>query len=373
MPSLSTTTPVSNPTRQQAFLALLGRVPDPRDPRGVRHPLRGLLAAAIAAVTAGARSFVAMGEWALDAGAGVLGLLGLSHRAPDEATFRRVFARVDADLLDRLLGAWMFTRTALVGDRRIIAIDGKSVRGASNTVGVMPHLVAGLDHGTGAVLGQVAVTAKSNEIPAARTLLGFFDLGDAVITMDAMHTQDDTAALITDAGGHYVFTVKRNRPKLRAAIKKLPWKDIPSQRATSTGHGRRATRTIKVAAAPDWITFPGAAQVAQVRRTVTRGGKKSVEVVYLVTSATPHTASPPTLASWVRGHWCIENRLHWVRDVTFDEDRSQVRTAHAPRVMATVRSTVISILRLAGWNNIAAALRHHARHTDHTLTLLLTC
>lgn len=242
MPSLSTPVPALTSTRQEALLDLLGRVPDPRDPRGVRHPLGGLLATAICAVIAGARSFAAMGGWAIDAGTGVLGSLGLSHRVPDEATFRRVFARVDADLLDRLLGAWMFTRTALVGDRRVIAIDGKSVRGARTARGVMPHLVAGLDHGTGTVLGQVAVTEKSNEIPAARTLLGCFDLNDAVVTMDAMHTQDDTAALITDAGGHYVFTVKRNRPKLLAAIKKLPWKDIPSHRVTSTGHGRSATR-----------------------------------------------------------------------------------------------------------------------------------
>ena len=103
---------------------------------------------------------------------------------------------------------------------------------------------------------------------------------------------------------------------------------------TTTGHGRRVTRTIKVVAAPAWVDFPGAAQIAQVRRTVTRGGTKSVEVVYLITSADHHAAPPATLAAWVQGHWGIENRLHWVRDVTFDEDRSQVRTGNAPQVMA---------------------------------------
>lgn len=373
MPSLPTPVTVSTSTPGAALLDLLQRVPDPRDPRGVRHPLPGLLGAAIGAVAAGARSFVAIGEWARDAGTDALTPLGLGHHVPDEATFRRVLARVDADLLDRLLGAWMFTRTATIGSRRVIAIDGKSVRGARHADGTMPHLVAGLDHATGAVLGQVAVTAKSNEIPAARTLLGCFDLNDVVVTMDAMHTQDDTATVITDAGGQYVFTVKNNRPRLRAALKKLPWKDIPSHRTVSIGHGRRATRTIKVATAPAWVAFPGAAQVAQIRRTVTRAGKKSIEVVYLVTSADPHQAPPATLASWVRGHWCIENRLHWVRDVTFDEDRSQIRTGQSPRVMATLRSVVISILRTNGWHNIAAALRHHSRHTEHALNLILTC
>ena len=97
-----------------------------------------------------------------------------------------------------------------------------------------------------------------------------------------------------------------------------------------------------------------------MRRTVTRQGKKTVEVVYLITSADVRTAPPATLAAWVQGHWGIENRLHWVRDVTFDEDRSQVRTGTAPQVMATLRNLAISLLRLAGWTNIARGLRHHA-------------
>ena len=144
-------------------------------------------------------------------------------------------------------------------------------------------------------------------------------------------------------------------------------------RVTTTGHGRRITRTIKVVAAPAWVHFAGAAQVAQVRRTVTRSGTKTVEVVYLITSADHHSAPPATLAAWVQGHWGIENQLHWVRDVTYDEDRSQVRTGNAPRVMATVRNTAISLLRLDGWTNIAEATRHHARDPERPITLLLTC
>ncbi len=147
---------------------------------------------------------------------------------------------------------------------------------------------------------------------------------------------------------------------------------MPAHRSTQTGHGRRATRTIKVLAAPAWIGFTGAAQVAQLRRTTTRAGKKTVEVVYLVTSADHRATDPATLAGWVQDHWGIENRLHWVRDVSFDEDRSQVRTGNAPRVMATFRNTVISLLRLTGATNIATALRHHARHPEQVLNLLLT-
>lgn len=108
------------------------------------------------------------------------------------------------------------------------------------------------------------------------------------------------------------------------------------------------TRTIKVVAAPDWVNFAGAAQIAQVRRTVTRKGSKTIEVVYLVTSADHQAAPPATLAAWVKGHWARENRLHWVRDVDYDQDRSQVRTGSGPQVMANLRNTAISLLRLAG-------------------------
>jgi predicted transposase YbfD/YdcC len=135
----------------------------------------------------------------------------------------------------------------------------------------------------------------------------------------------------------------------------------------STGHGRRARRTVKAVIAPAWIDFEGAAQVAQLRRTVTKKGKKTVEAVYLITSS---SADPEALAVWVRGHWEIENRLHWVRDVTYQEDNSLVRTGNAPRVMATLRSLAISLLRLAGHKNIASANRHHARDPQRTLKLL---
>jgi predicted transposase YbfD/YdcC len=112
--------------------------------------------------------------------------------------------------------------------------------------------------------------------------------------------------------------VKRNQPALYRQLKKLPWAAVPSVSSMSTDRGRRACRTIKVALAPAWIEFAGAAQVAQLRRTVTKKGKKTVEVVYLVTS--DRDADPATLAAWVRSHWEIENKLHWVRDVTYQED-----------------------------------------------------
>ena len=164
------------------------------------------------------------------------------------------------------------------------------------------------------------------------------------------------------------MTVKASMPTLYQQLKKLPWAAIPAVSAVSTDHGRRARRTIKAALAPAWIGFAGATQVAQLRRMVTKKGKKTVEVVYLITS--DRDADPATLAAWVRGHWEIENRLHWVRDVTYQEDSFLVRTGNAPRVMATLRSLAISLLRLDGHANIAAANRHHPRDPQRTLKLL---
>lgn len=231
--------------------------------------------------------------------------------AAEESTFRRAFAKINADTLDRVLGAWLWTRSTQVLDRMVIAIDGKTVRGARDENGTAPHLVAALAHGLGAVLGQVMVAAKSNEIPAVRDLLtAFTSLAGAVITIDAMHTQTDTAEAIIVRGADYVMTVKANMPTLYKRLKKLPWPGIPATSTVTKDHGRRARRTIKVVAVPTWITFTGASQIAQLQRTVTRKGKKTIEVVYLITSADVRTADPATLAAWVRGHWHIENKLH---------------------------------------------------------------
>lgn len=152
-------------------------------------------------MVAGARGFTAIGEWARDAGGGLLAKLGLERGSVDESTLRRPFGRLDADRLDAVLGAWAATRTTLVAGRRVIAIDGKTLRGARGATVAGPHLVAALAHSAGVVVGQVAVAEKSNEIPAARRLLELLDLQGAVVTMDALHTQKETARQITAAGG----------------------------------------------------------------------------------------------------------------------------------------------------------------------------
>jgi predicted transposase YbfD/YdcC len=170
-----------------------------------------------------------------------------------------------------------------------------------------------------------------------------------VITADALHTQREHAEYLARAGAHYLFTVKRNQPGLHAQLAALPWQQIPvADDARERGHGRAERRTLKVTAVAAGLVFPHAAQAIQIirrRRPATtknaKTGKKkwSAETVYAVTSLTASQASAAELADIIRGHWAIEDRLHWVRDMAYDEDRSQVRTASGPRVMATLRAT----------------------------------
>jgi predicted transposase YbfD/YdcC len=363
------------PPAPDGLLELLAQVADPRKPRGIRHGLTGVLAVALSAVITGAQSFVAIAEWAADASPGALARLGVTGTPPSESTIRRCLQRLAPDQLDHLIGAWMWLRTSTIGGRRVIAFDGKTLRGARDAAGNLVHLLAGLCQHTGAVLAQLAVGAKTNEIPMLTKLLDTIpDIAGAVITADALHCQRDTAEYITGRDAHYILTVKDNQPTLRKKLKSLPWKQIPVlDRSTEHGHGRTTTRTLKATEIAEGIGFPGAVQVLQLTRTVTddKTGTKHTEVVYAVTSLSVADAKPAQIAAWLRGHWAIENRLHWVRDVTYSEDHSQIRTAGGPQVMATLRNTGISILRLTGHTNIASANRYHARDHHRPIKLLL--
>ncbi|MGP5184977.1 ISAs1 family transposase [Corynebacterium variabile] len=368
-----------------SLLDLLSQVTDHRHRRGRRHRLSTLLAVALAAILAGAKSDLSIAEWVNDsANTGISDLDVDLHRRPAEATLRRALNSVKADLLDKVLGAWMWVKTATMGDRRIIAVDGKTIRGArtpSAPNSRAPHLVAAYDHSAGTVLGQLQVEAKTNEIPALRDLLDQLDLAVCLITADALHCQDCTAEHIINAGGHYLLTIKENRPSLLTWAKSKTWSKVRPNTVTELGHGRRVIRTTKVLqVTAEEAGFPHAAQLVQVRRTrmvypATGSGKKpqkTIEVVYLLCSLSHLDAPTQALARWVQSYWRIEDALHWVRDVTFGEDGSRVRTGAGPRVMATLRSTVISLLRMDGHDSIAAALRFHGRDPGRASLLVMT-
>ena len=319
--SSSTTTALS----RQPLVQVLRNVADPRDRRGVRHDLPTVLSLAVAGVLAGARSLTAIWEHTTDLTGADLRSLGLEEgqALPSESTIRRVLQDLEPAGLDAHLASWLWTRTATINGRRVIAVDGKTMRGARAGEDPAPHLLAALDHATGAVLTQERVAGKTNEIPTLPELLEPLDLDGVVVTADAMHTQVDTAQWITQRGGHYLLTVKDNQKTLRKTLKALPWKDVPSISSVDTSHGRRVRRTVKALKAPRWVDFPAAAQVLQVRRTRTTKGRKassrSVEVVYLICSLPMTDAQPKTVAAWGRGHRRFENRLHRVHDVVFDQ------------------------------------------------------
>jgi Domain of unknown function (DUF4338)/DDE_Tnp_1-associated/Transposase DDE domain len=205
------------------LLAALERVPDPRKRRGVRHRLACLLAIAAAATLAGARSFVAIGEYAAELGQDALARLGARrhpvtglHVAPHEATLRRAVHSVDADALDAALGGWLAAQAAAArapGDPVAVAVDGKSLRGARQADGRPVHLFAAMVHGDSVVVAQREVDHKTNEIKEFRPLLEGLDLEGTVVTADALHAQRDHARfLIEDKNADYLFVIKGNQP-----------------------------------------------------------------------------------------------------------------------------------------------------------------
>jgi predicted transposase YbfD/YdcC len=270
-----------------------------------------------------------------------------------------------------------------------IAVDGKAIRGAAGPDGVIPYLLAAATHGTGIVLAERAIGAKTNEIPGFAPLLtgldGYYPLAGHVITADAGHTVKAHARLICEQLlAHYVFTVKENTPALWDELDALNWAKIPRVAVTEAGHGRREKRTIQVTDAPARIRerFPHARQAALIERYVTRtirvkSPKRSVRktvrsavAVFIITSLDRREATPRHIAGYARGHWSIENKVHWVRDVTFGEDASRVRTGSRPRIMATLRNLAIGLIRQAGYNAIAATIRKMKYDTALLLAVL---
>ncbi|MFY1623811.1 ISAs1 family transposase [Micromonospora sp. WMMD735] len=257
----------------------------------------------------------------------------------------------------------------------MIAVDGKTLRGSRTAYAAARHVLAACDQASGLVLASTDVDGKTNEITRFQPLLDQIgDLRDTVITVDALHCQRDHVAYLAERGADWILTVKANQPALHAQLTGLPWRAVPqAARDTDRGHGRREIRTLKILSVFTGIEFPHAAQALQIRRRRRRLDQPkrfTTETVYTITSLRLHQAKPAQLAAWIRSHWHIENKIHWVRDVTYDEDRSQIRTGTGPQVMAALRNAAIGALRTAGTTNIAAANRHHARDSTRPLALL---
>jgi len=382
------TTPTITPARpvtdgeQTGLLHALSAVPDPRSPRGLRYPLAGLLAVAVCAVMAGASSVTAIADWLHDLDDIARARLGFIRKVPATSTMWRLLIRLDADLLATILAGWLRTRTQPATPRprryrQVIAVDGKTLRGARRADGSQVHLLSALDTSTGIILAQVTVSAKSNEIPAFTPLLDAIErllgsLQDLIFVADAMHTQVNHANEIAARGAHLLIPVKGNRPTLFTQLKTLPWTQIPIGHQTrDRGHGRRETRTVKAVTVttPGGIGFPHAEQAIRITRTrtLTRSGKTTRETAYLTISLPAADAQPIDLQDWIRREWLIE-ALHHIRDVTFREDSHQARTGNGPAVIATLRNTAIGYHHASGDTNIARATRRANRRPHDLIT-----
>src|SRR6266446_7819931 len=365
------------------LIEVFSDIADFRQARGKRHPLSAVLALACCAMLCGYRSYSAIAAWGRNYGTDIAHALGFTHNTPCAATLHTIFRCVDREAFEAKVGAWAESvvataPTAPEAPEIAIAIDGKTLRGSKKQGAPETHLLSVVTHRTGLTLTQQAVAAKTNEITEVETVLDSLVLKSRIVTMDALLTQRRVAQTIVEAEGDYVMIVKDNQPQLKADIALVftlpPAGDRQaSVRTVDIGHGRIETRNLTTSAAlvgySDW---PGLAQVFEVGRHVVtqKTEQERVEVVYGVTSLRPERATPQRLLELVRGHWGIENKSHWVRDVTFDEDRSQVRCGHIPQMMAALRNTAIGLLWWAGHTNIAAACRRLAAQPAHALALI---
>jgi predicted transposase YbfD/YdcC len=387
-----------------SLVGRLRQVPDPRRLRGLRHPLLVVLVlTACATLVAGNDGVTAIRQWAARTPHDVLHRLGARRNpwtgrylVPSERTFRRVLAAVDGDALDAATCG--YAADVVRGDapapivaacddepvereqRRAVtreltyprpagllpaaAIDGKLLHGARAADGKKVFLVAAVTHGRAVILGQRQVPDKRGENAVIGDLLAPLDVAGMLLTLDALHTTRKTARLITGPlGAHYMLFLKGNQPlALQAARALLSGTDVEfadrMHVADDQGHGRAEHRTLRVADCDDAL-FPGARQVFRLRRDTggLDGARTSKQIVHGIVSVTAAQAGPEHLNHYARGHWFVENCLHWTRDVTFHEDDSQLRTGNAPRNVAAMRNLALNTFRLAGRANMAYARR----------------
>ena len=381
------------------LLDLFGGVSDGRSDQGRDHPVAAVLALAGAATVAGMRGYTAIAGWVADVPADVLADLYMRAGAapagpPSKTTIWRVLTDADGEAFDAAIGTWLMNNLLTCAaapepsgqaDGQVrnepmqVRLDGKTVRGAKSADGSQLHLLAAVVGPPGpapvasVVVAQAEVPdAKPKETSVAPSVLAQIDLNDKVVTADALHTVKATATYIHEHGGHFVFPVKENRQALFDALDALPWRDTPVVHTQSDrGHGRITTRTIQVLPAPEDLPFPHVNQVFLIERHVTDlHGKPISAIAQLgVASPSPDQAGPADLADYVRGQWSIEV-LHWLRDTTWREDNSTIRTRSGPRIMASPHNLAIGALRLAGRTDITEATRWACRNMTRPFTIL---
>ena len=331
-------------------------LPDPRaDTANKLHALTDILVIAVCATIGGANGWEQIAEYGRRKEAFFRRFLTLTNGIPSHDTFYRVFAALDPAAFAQRFGTWM--AAACAGTGLIpIAIDGKSARRAkrTNATGCL-HVVSAWATTNHLTLGQVVVPDGANEIGVIPELLAALDLAGAIVTIDAAGCQTENARLIREGEGHYLLTVKGNQPTLHEAVRAVferasavDFEGIRFDHHTTVeqGHGRAEERSVSVIYEPeglpsDWLDV--AAVVSVLRERVVNGRAATTTHFYL----TSHAATAEEIAAVVRGHWAIENGLHWILDVAFREDQSRTRDLNAGANLALLRRVAVSLLKRA--------------------------
>jgi predicted transposase YbfD/YdcC len=346
---------------------------DSRKPRGRRYPLAVLLTIAVLAKLSGAAGARAIAEWAHLRAEVLADLFDLPRpNMPHPTTWTRVLGHAITlaafeHVVARLSAPTIFAEVSARGTRQV-CLDGKSLRGTiplGQTSGV--HLLAAYQAEQGVVLAQMAVAAKANEISVAPLLIAHLDLSGVVVTGDAMFAQRRLSSQIVEAGGDYFWWVKDNQPSLLADLELLfadeyvcagwsaPAVDFTTAASVEKGHGRVEQRVLRASSLlAEYHDWPYLAQVVQLKRTRTTKLNETDEVVYGISSLPSSVADAARLLALGRGHWRIENGLHYRRDVTLHEDACQVRSGQAPQVLAALNNLICGLAGRAGITNLAA-------------------
>lgn len=349
------------------LLQALSKVADFRKLRGKRHPLMAILALGCVAALCGASSLTAISQWGRHHDVALLAKLGFTHfPGPSVATLHRVFSNLDVVSLEQALTAWWQSWLPALGP---LALDGKTVRGSGCDGAPALQLLSAFATQVRLVWAERAI-ANYDEIAAALALLEGLDLRGWIITGDAKFTQKAIVKTISAQGGDYVLTAKANQPTLVDDIAtlfndpKLVAETITTTRRIDLHGSRIEVRELRASSAlsAEYCGWAGLRQVFRIERhrINKRTGEREVKVRYGIASLSPERADARRLAALLRGHWGIENRLHWVRDVILGEDASRIRTGHAPQVMAVFRNVAVSLLGLLGFDSPSEALRHFA-------------
>jgi predicted transposase YbfD/YdcC len=330
-------------------------IQDPRQIAKVEHDLVELLVVAVNAVLVGADSFVEIELWAKEKLDWLRGYLRLTHGIPSHDTFGRLFGLIDADQFEAAFRRWVSSVLPALS-AEIVAIDGKTSRRSGGVDATALHLVSAFAAGAGLVLGQRATAEKSNEITAIPELLSTLSLAGCTVTIDAMGTQTAIAAAIQERGADYVLAVKDNQPKLAESIEDF-WTSFRAHPAAHTphgfcesvekGHGRIETRRCYVFDQLDCLYKPQQWQglrsfvVLESERLI--GDKTTREQrVYISSMA----ADAQKISHAIRSHWTVENRLHWIMDVSLNDDQMRARTKAAAHNLAVVRHITLNLIRL---------------------------